>query len=260
MKHFKFLVLILAILNISESSASLITISFDGKANGQDDFGYFGDKYQNYFDTDISVLVTYDTDKAPTVDLADSDLNGWYEEEGNFDWLNVSFTFNGIAFADFSTDVTNFSSHYLYDSEDPGVLTESVRFNKSMTNGVIPDGQPDPEPNIHTNFATSRSVSFRIDTLGGDLIDSDEFFTGFAGEEFLKLPKDYPGTNLSFRFFNQEISPNGTNSGKREISEVYLTDFSNLQIKSVEAPEPSTLAIFALGMIGLASRRFKKQH
>jgi len=31
-----------------------------------------------------------------------------------------------------------------------------------------------------------------------------------------------------------------------------------LNIKN-EVPEPSTLAIFALGMIGLASRRFKKQ-
>jgi hypothetical protein len=29
--------------------------------------------------------------------------------------------------------------------------------------------------------------------------------------------------------------------------------------RSVDVPEPSTLAIFALGMIGLASRRFKKQ-
>ena len=30
-------------------------------------------------------------------------------------------------------------------------------------------------------------------------------------------------------------------------------------VKKAEVPEPSTLAIFALGMIGLASRRFKKQ-
>jgi len=29
--------------------------------------------------------------------------------------------------------------------------------------------------------------------------------------------------------------------------------------RSVDVPEPSTLAIFALGMIVLASRRFKKQ-
>mgnify|MGYP000594871014 CR=1 FL=1 len=33
----------------------------------------------------------------------------------------------------------------------------------------------------------------------------------------------------------------------------------DLVTSSVQVPEPSTLAIFALGMIGLASRRFKKQ-
>jgi hypothetical protein len=32
----------------------------------------------------------------------------------------------------------------------------------------------------------------------------------------------------------------------------------NFEVDSVDVPEPSTLAIFALGMIGLASRRFKK--
>ena len=31
------------------------------------------------------------------------------------------------------------------------------------------------------------------------------------------------------------------------------------KMESINVPEPSTLAIFALGMIGLASRRFKKQ-
>lgn len=30
--------------------------------------------------------------------------------------------------------------------------------------------------------------------------------------------------------------------------------------KSIVVPEPSTLAIFALGMIGLASRRFKNKY
>jgi hypothetical protein len=33
----------------------------------------------------------------------------------------------------------------------------------------------------------------------------------------------------------------------------------NISYNSASVPEPSTLAIFALGMIGLASRRFKKQ-
>jgi hypothetical protein len=44
--------------------------------------------------------------------------------------------------------------------------------------------------------------------------------------------------------------------------ESYFSTHSTLLIKKTEdfaAPEPSTLAIFALGMIGLASRRFKKK-
>jgi hypothetical protein len=35
--------------------------------------------------------------------------------------------------------------------------------------------------------------------------------------------------------------------------------FDDTQLNNKKVPEPSTLAIFALGMIGLASRRFKKQ-
>jgi hypothetical protein len=35
--------------------------------------------------------------------------------------------------------------------------------------------------------------------------------------------------------------------------------YGSLLLRATDVPEPSTLAIFALGMIGLASRRFKKQ-
>lgn len=38
-----------------------------------------------------------------------------------------------------------------------------------------------------------------------------------------------------------------------------VNDITGLSFGSTAVPEPSTLAIFALGMIGLASRRFKKQ-
>lgn len=36
-------------------------------------------------------------------------------------------------------------------------------------------------------------------------------------------------------------------------------DAISLEVETADVPEPSTLAIFALGMIGLASRRFKRQ-
>jgi hypothetical protein len=52
-------------------------------------------------------------------------------------------------------------------------------------------------------------------------------------------------------------------SGKIDDVQVYNTalDAAGIQasMSITEVPEPSTLAIFALGMIGLASRRFKKQ-
>jgi hypothetical protein len=35
--------------------------------------------------------------------------------------------------------------------------------------------------------------------------------------------------------------------------------YFSLAIKATDVPEPTSLAILALGMIGLASRRFKKQ-
>jgi hypothetical protein len=54
----------------------------------------------------------------------------------------------------------------------------------------------------------------------------------------------------------------GTVSTKRInfASDDNISDFLTITVaSSVSVPEPSTLAIFALGMIGLASRRLKKQ-
>jgi hypothetical protein len=41
--------------------------------------------------------------------------------------------------------------------------------------------------------------------------------------------------------------------------QVMYPGYGSLLLRATDVPEPSTLAIFALGMIGLASRRFKKQ-
>jgi len=61
----------------------------------------------------------------------------------------------------------------------------------------------------------------------------------------------YNNQNLQVR-----MGYNITSGGVYTVSQWNIDDVS---ISGVKVPEPSTLAIFALGMIGLASRRFKKQ-
>jgi hypothetical protein len=51
------------------------------------------------------------------------------------------------------------------------------------------------------------------------------------------------GRNVNLDFFNTFDTPN----------------FSTMLVKAASVPEPSTLAIFALGLFGLSSGRFKKQ-
>jgi len=78
--------------------------------------------------------------------------------------------------------------------------------------------------------------------LAYDVTDSSLWVTGWNSNILSKFSST--GTLLSTTTFG------GTSS-----SYAFGMEFDN----SVDVPEPSTLAIFALGMIGLASRRFKKQ-
>jgi hypothetical protein len=58
---------------------------------------------------------------------------------------------------------------------------------------------------------------------------------------------------------NAAYSISGTNVGTSNGSSAPSKGSVWVVSRSLAVPEPSTLAIFALGMIGLASRRFKKQ-
>ena len=61
----------------------------------------------------------------------------------------------------------------------------------------------------------------------------------------------------NFGFYN--FSQSDVNYNRLEEIDCYTNCGSLQNDPVVDVPEPSTLAIFTLGLIGLASRRFKKK-
>ncbi len=84
---------------------------------------------------------------------------------------------------------------------------------------------------------------------GVSVIDGTGIFDGQYG--------GYPSPIISFTSNSFSIDyrpyPEELNFGEGQIAQFQL------QIESVNVPEPSTLVVFALGLMGLASRKFKKQ-
>jgi len=100
-----------------------------------------------------------------------------------------------------------------------------------------------------SNYGQIRTGSYQVSKYGAY---NPPFYGGFSG---------IYGSDLSH--FNG-TARNG--SYKLYIADVYTGDVGSLQgwsieitTEQIEVPEPSTLTIFALGIMGLASRRFKKQ-
>lgn len=84
----------------------------------------------------------------------------------------------------------------------------------------------------------------------------DSITNAFESGFYNIMAKDGVGVGLYNRVDYYNLGDTSTSSGNR--SNGVGPYNSSLFVRSVNVPEPSTLAIFALGMIGLASRRFKK--
>jgi len=106
-----------------------------------------------------------------------------------------------------------------------------------------------------TETDTSAITSWGTDTLNMTLI-------GYADDELSpNIPSvigccgdpQYNGVAATTATWTVGVFALGGQQGVEHFYNVQATG------SSVSVPEPSTLAIFALGMIGLASRRFKKQ-
>jgi len=158
---------------------------------------------------------------------------------------------------DFDSGGLNFSNdgnyHCYYTPSVP------VDFPTALTSSTIGFGFSDV-----TLSATNGGI-FSLDSLdlafgpfnhGGLISDTTEVIGQLAGGGTIS-------TVLTVGFgFNSHIL-NWNNLTAVTFSELqnnsqYLA-FDNIAYDTAAVPEPSTLAIFALGILGLASRRFKKQ-
>ena len=92
-------------------------------------------------------------------------------------------------------------------------------------------------------------------------LEAGDYVVGTWGESGSDFIFDGPITQNTLAYTNNRSIQSGnfsfpTNTGLY-IEHGYFG--ANIMFEdSVSVPEPSTIAIFALGMIGLASRRFKK--
>lgn len=63
----------------------------------------------------------------------------------------------------------------------------------------------------------------------------------------------------SFGPMTSFVINNGCSTASGDTSCSWISEYNAVSFDTVSVPEPSTLAIFALGLMGFASRRFKKQ-
>jgi len=93
------------------------------------------------------------------------------------------------------------------------------------------------------NLYADDNINFTTATLLGN----------FSAIEGLNIAEVFEFSATAASYIRMEVLSNHGSSCCVGIMEVAF------EVSTVDVPEPSTLAIFALGMIGLASRRFKKK-
>jgi hypothetical protein len=123
-----------------------------------------------------------------------------------------------------------------------------------------------------TNGNLFQTISLDASSLIGESFDiiasislDDNFMRLFVGSEIFgeafissSANKWAGGDNGAFGMLNSS-SVMGRSATDSNFSSGVLTEFNYYHDIVVDVPEPTTLAIFALGIMGLAARRFKKQ-
>lgn len=161
--------------------------------------------------------------------------------------LNNYVLNGGTLVTEWSASAWALNTMSMLNATDNSIGFVGTNTNITFTQSGIDIGLGDETGNPYANSgATQYFRSFTNIGSGVDIIaQTTNYNVGIAGS--------YGLGNVVALGWDWQDSANSV------ITQQLVNDITSISFNSVEVPEPSTLAIFALGMIGLASRRFQKQ-
>jgi len=173
-------------------------------------------------------------------------------EAVEYSTANYSGVFGGFTLTSLSNGDNNGILNSLIASSGAGDVSNGIGFfGQNFYGWGNNDGGLGPQ----SNFSFSSSISaFGFDYFNADFSDSYNItVNGSVLNTIATNSNGFFGVIAVGENITSAIITNLTTGGY-----VGAAGLDNVRV-SVQVPEPSTLAIFALGIMGLASRRFKKQ-
>jgi len=195
----------------------------------------------------------------------DSIDNGWYKSDGYHDTSNIN-TYTGCLSTTYC-----YNSFYNFDFsnllQNVTITSASITFHSNGTL-ISPYSSMNLQLwDVTTVVGTGSSLAVYNDLMSGKKYGNASVF----GTGKILMPEVIVDLNLSsiMDMESQQYFSIGASNASAEMNnnmqEIFwsgsgLSSAARIDISyTTDVPEPSTLAIFALGMMGLASRRFKKQ-
>lgn len=163
--------------------------------------------------------------------------------------LSTSSLFN-TANAGLITDNVDFARYWQGNpvAQQSAVVGAGVEFSESFINVDVSDSMILFDWLSSVGYSIGAPIQYYriwdMDWIGGtgSITDIDVTFDNITG---------FNASKVTFGNDYIEVAVGGLSMN--------TNSFISIELNPTSVPEPSTLAIFALGMMGLASRRFKKQ-
>jgi hypothetical protein len=211
------------------------------------------------------VLFTSLFANAGLIDLEDVDINsdgtnqGFTLSTNNYDLIWMDFgIYNGTSLTDMNNLLNGSLTGWRYATYDESLVLFSVMFSEYLTDST----------NYSLNTGNGDNSDAIFSTALSDIIGINDPISWNPNPGFIFNQSEggiTNGTDIFGRMSLGGFVPTCTGCGtggsiyETTANEGLDSNHSWMIVKEVvDVPEPSTLAIFALGMIGLASRRFKK--